>query len=407
MTRRQMLFGVPLLARAATTSVRFAWIGTGNRGTSLLNMALRLDAVDVTAVCDLDAAKTARAVDRVQTVRNRKPVAVSGGADEYKRVLERNDVDAVVIATPMQDHARMAIDALDAGKHVISEVPAALTVDECWQLVRAARRSRARYLFAENVCYYQSNMAVLNMVKQGLFGELTYAECGYVHDTRYLQFTADGQLTWRGERLNYPGNRYPTHAIGPVSQWLGIHQGDRFVSLSSQSSRSAGLAEYVRRKFGAGSPLLKTPGAGDSNVSLLSTAKGCLVELRYDVSSPRPHPSTTYHNLQGSKASYRDEENRQEIWVDGRSRKVEWEPFEPYLNEFNHPLWRQNVGGGETMHRGADQLMLTDFAHALRDNRQPPIDVYDAVAWSAIIELSARSVLAGGAPQEFPNFAGA
>lgn len=411
MTRRELLLSAPFAlspAPAASSAVRFGWIGVGNRGTSLLNLGLRVPAIDVAAVCDLDPAKAAAAVDRVQTARNKKPLSISGGPEEYKRMLDSKDVDAVLIATPMHDHARMAVAALDAGKHVISEVPAALTVEECWQLVRAARRSRAKYIFAENVCYYQSNMAVWNMVKQGLFGELTYAECGYVHDTRYLQFTADGKLTWRGEKLNQPGNRYPTHAIGPISQWLGIHRGDRFVSISSQSSRAAGLTEYIRRKFGADSPQMKVTAAGDSNVSLIRTAQGRLIELRYDVLSPRPHPSTTYHNLQGSLGSYRDEERRQEIWLDKRSAKVTWEPFEPYLAEFDHPLWKQNKGGGgEAMHRGADQLMLADFANSLLENRESPVNVYDAAAWSAIIDLSARSVVAGGAPQEFPNFSAA
>jgi len=409
MTRRELLLAAPwAVAAAASSSVRFGWIGAGNRGTSLLNLGLRIPAIDVAAVCDLDPARAAAAVDRVQTARNRKPVSISGGPDEFKRMLDSKDVDAVLIATPMHEHARMAVAALDAGKHVVSEVPAALTVEECWQLVRAAKRSRAKYIFAENVCYYQSNMAILNMVKQGLFGELTYAECGYVHDTRNLQFTPDGKLTWRGEKLNQPGNRYPTHAIGPISQWLGIHRGDRFVSISSQSSRAGGLAEYTRRKFGADSPQMKVTAAGDSNVSLIRTALGRLIELRYDVLSPRPHPSTTYHNLQGTLGSYRDEERRQEIWLDKRSAKVAWEPFEPFISEFDHPLWKQNKGGGgEAMHRGADQLMLADFASSLLEGRESPVNVYDAAAWSAIIDLSARSVVAGGAPQEFPDFSAA
>ncbi|MBL8291653.1 MAG: gfo/Idh/MocA family oxidoreductase, partial [Bryobacterales bacterium] len=217
-----------------------------------------------------------------------------------------------------------------------------------------------------------------------------------------------GKLTWRGEKLNQPGNRYPTHAIGPISQWLGIHRGDRFVSISSQSSRAGGLAEYTRRKFGADSPQMKVTAAGDSNVSLIRTALGRLIELRYDVLSPRPHPSTTYHNLQGTLGSYRDEERRQEIWLDKRSAKVAWEPFEPFISEFDHPLWKQNKGGGgEAMHRGADQLMLADFASSLLEGRDSPVNVYDAAAWSAIIDLSARSVVAGGAPQEFPDFSAA
>lgn len=394
-----------MAAAAPADAVRFGWIGVGNRGTSLLRAGLGVGAIEVTAVCDLDPQRTGRAVDFVQTARSRKPAVITGGPDEYKRLIERKDVEAVLIATPMQEHARMAIDALKAGKHVISEVPAALTVQECWDLVRAAKASKATYMMAENVCYYESNMAVLNMVKQGLFGELTYGECGYVHDTRNLQYTPEGKLTWRGERLNQPGNRYPTHAIGPVSHWMDINRTDRFVSLASQSSRAAGLAEYVKKKFGADSPLMKMPMAGDSNISLLRTEKGRLIELRYDTTSPRPHPSTTYHNLQGTRGSYRDEENRQDIWLESRSPKVEWEDFKKYLAEFQHPLWKKQTGDQNTMHRGADQLMLRDFANVFQEKRESPVTVLDAVAWSAILELSAKSVEAGGAPQEFPNFA--
>lgn len=396
-------------ARAgANDRIRCGFIGVGARGTSLLQLALNIKDVDFVAVCDIVDTHVKRAQEIVAKARGSRPDGYGEkGPTDYRRMLERKDLDAVLIATPIDDHAPMAIDALRAGKAVLSEVAAATTMPDCLALVRAVEETRRFYMMAENVCYYRDLMMILNMVRQGLFGDgFTFAECGYVHDCRTLIFNADGTLTWRGERMcrSGLGNRYPTHAIGPVAQWMGINRTDRFVSLVSMSTRPAGARQHAIRQFGPDSPQAKIAFAGgDSNTTLIRTAKGAVIDCRYDIASPRPHKLTTYHTLQGEKASYQSATN--EIWIDGKTKEYAWEPLDRYAKEYDHPYWQKwGKDAEKTGHGGADFFVIQEFFDALRAGKKPPIDVYDAVAWSCLIPLSAESLKKGSAPVEIPNF---
>ena len=396
--------GPRALAEDKPTPVRLGVIGIGGRGTSLLGIALKAG-VDVPALCDINPAAIARGSALVEKERDgKKPEGYPNGPKDYLRLLERDDLDAVLIATPMQLHAEMAIAALRAGKHVLSEVAAAVTLDECWGLVRAAEATGKLYMLAENVCYYRPLLAVLNMVRRGLFGDLTYAECGYVHDCRSLAFKGDGSLTWRGElSRDYAGNVYPTHSLGPVAQWLGINRGDRLVSLVAAATGSKAIEDYAARRFPEGSPARAVRfKLGDSTNVLLRTAKGVVIDLRFDMFSPRPVPSTTYHHLQGLRASY---DTRFGIWAEGRTKAHAWEPPGPYEKDFGHELWdRWGDEASKTGHGGADYFVIREFIEAVRKGGPAPIDVYDAAAWSAVIPLSGKSLAEGGAPQEIPDF---
>ncbi len=155
----------------------------------------------------------------------------------------------------MQIHAAMSIDAMQAGKHVLSEVAAAMTIDECWGLIHAAEKTGKIYMLSENCCYYESVMAILNMVRKGIFGELTYAECGYVHDCSSLMFEVSGALTWRGEMArDYCGNLYPTHSLGPVARWMEINRGDRLVSLVAASTGQSCFRDLCVQAIPGGAP---------------------------------------------------------------------------------------------------------------------------------------------------------
>jgi predicted dehydrogenase len=333
------------------------------------------------------------------------PVGFSAGPTDYRRLLERNDVDAVVIATPVPLHAPMAVDAMRAGKHAYSEVAAATTLDDCWALVEATEKTGRIYMMAENYCYFRPIMTVTNMVRQGVFGELTYAECGYVHDCRNIKFNPDGSLAWRGEMArDLIGNLYPTHSLGPVGQWLGINSGDRLVSLVSMTTKQVALERYAARTFGKDHPSAKIKFAvGDSTATLIQTAKGVVVDLRYDTLSARPHPSTTYQTLQGATASYVSDGER--IWIEGRSQKKEWEPLSKYAAEYDHPLWKKSESeAAKTQHGGGDYFVIREFVNTLRSGGQPPIDVYDAVTWSSIIPLSAASLRGKSKLVEIPDF---
>ncbi len=397
----------PSSAQQSVKPMRLGVIGVGSRGTYLLNLALGFEGVEVPAICDINQSHLDRAIGIVEKAKGKRPAGFSAGPYDYRLLLQRDDVDAVLIATPMQWHGVMSVDALRAKKHVLSEVAAAMTMDECWALVRAAEETGYVYMLAENVCYYRQNLMILRMVQEGLFGDLTYAECGYVHDCRALFFNADGTLTWRGEKSrDYIGNLYPTHALGPVCQWLGIHRGDRLVSLTAQSSPQKGISRYVAKRFAPDTVAAKTKFAvGDTTTCLIRTAKGALIDLRFDIYSARPHRSTTYFSLQGTTASYEDREGRQEIWIEGKSKGYAWEPAANYAEAYEHPLWkRSSEQAQKTGHSGGDYFVIAEFLDTLRSGRPSPIDAYDAAAWSCIVPLSARSILFHSAPQEIPDF---
>ncbi len=394
-------------AQQRAKPLRVGVIGTGGRGTYLLQLALKAG-VEIPALCDIKPPHLNQAIAVVAQARGgKKPVGYSEGPKDYQRMLQRDDLDAVIIGTPMQVHAPMAIDAMKAGKHVLSEVAAAMTVDECWGLVRTAEETGKIYMLSENCCYFQPVMQITNMVAKGLFGDLTYAECGYVHCCSSLMFEGDGALTWRGEMLrDYLGNLYPTHAIGPVAQWMGINRGDRMVSLVASSTGQANLIRYVRQRFPKDHPAQKIKfRSTDSVTTLIQTAKGKLIDLRYDISSPRPVVSTTYYSLQGTKASY--ESRTDSIWIEGRSKEDKWEPVSKYAGEFEHPMWSQfRDQAAGTGHGGGDFFVVNEFLKTVRAGSKPPIDACDAAAWSVVIPLSGKSIAEGGAPQEIPDFTG-
>jgi predicted dehydrogenase len=380
-------------------------IGVGNRGTSLLNVFLVHAGTQVPAVCDINPQAADRAAAIVAKARGASPERYVNGPEDYLRMLKRDDLDAVCVFTPIPLHAAMAVAALRAGKNVLSEVPAAITLQECHDLVKAVEETGRFYMLSENCCYYESSLAIRNMVEQGLLGEPTYAECGYVHDCRDICFNHDGSLTWRGEmQRDTVGNWYPTHALGPVSRWLGINRGDRFVSLTAATTPALCMAYYAAERFGKDSPAAKIPWrCGDSTSALIHTEKGRVIDLRFDIASPRPHPSTTHYVLQGTKGGYLDDGQR--IWLEGKSKKYEWEPAAAYFKEYQHPLWKQwGKLAGAGGHGGADYLVTRAFLDALRTGAKPPVDVYDAVAWSSVIPLTAASIQSGGQPQAFPRF---
>lgn len=384
---------------------RVAVIGTGGRGTHLMRLALDAG-VEVAALCDIKEAHLNRAIDIVAKARGgRKPVGYSQGPKDYQRMLRRDDFDAVIIGTPMQVHGAMSIDAMRAGKHVLSEVAAAMTLDDCWGLVRAAEETGKIYMLAENCCYSDHTLMVLNLIRKGMFGTLTYAECGYVHNCSSLMFESDGTLTWRGEMTrDFAGNLYPTHSLGPVAQWLGINRGDRLVSLVAGATGHASLDRFVSQRFPAGHPAHQIRfRAADSTSVLIRTAKGALIDLRYDIVSPRPVVSTTYYSLQGTKGSY--ESRTANIWIEGRSKGHAWEPAANYAKEFEHPLWtRSRQAATGSGHGGIDFFTVREFLQTVERGDPSPIDCYDAAAWSSIIPLSGKSLAEGGKPQEIPDF---
>ncbi len=385
-------------------TVRLGIIGTGGRGTSLLEEFLAVEGCRVTALCDVVPEKVAHAAGMVVKAGQPEPARYTAGERDFEGLCRREDVDFVVIATPWDWHVPMALYAMEHGKHCGTEVPAAQTVADCWRLVEASERTRRHCLMLENCCYGYNEMLVLNLVRAGVLGEVLHGEAAYIHDLRELLFADEGEGLWRRfPHLTRDGNLYPTHGLGPVARYMDINRGDRFTTLVSMSTREAGLTAWRAAHVPAESPKWKERyRCGDMNTSLIRTAQGRTIMLQHTVTSPRPYDRINM--VMGTKGVFRDYPAR--IYVEGQEGGERFGPLDPWKERHEHPLWTQvgevarKLGG----HGGMDFVMAWRLVQCLREGLVPDMDVYDAAAWSVPGPLSEQSVARGSAPVEVPDF---
>ena len=395
--------------------LRVGFVGVGSRGTGLLKTSLRFPDVEVPAICDIDESAAARAAGVIESLGHARPELYGNrGVEDWKRLIARDDLDAVINAVPWELHTPVAVATMKAGKYAAVEVPAAISMQDCWDLVNAYESSGTPCMFLENVCYFRNSLLVLNMIRKGLFGELTHCEGGYQHDVRSAFISPGGNrgpagsVTWRGmHAVKNNGNLYPTHPLGPIGWWLNINRGDRFINLVSMSSKSRGMNHYVAKKYGADQPnARRTYALGDVNVTLIQTELGATITLYHDTSSPRPYDLIL--RVQGTEGIYMGTLDK--FYFDGRSPlgsngEAAWEDADKYYKEYEHPLWRDlSDASGRQGHGGADYIELHEFFKAVRARTQTPIDVYDAAAWSSIVPLSIQSVAANNQRMEIPDF---
>lgn len=395
----QTMVGVPFEGRER---VRLGIIGVGGRGTSLLRDLLAVDGVEVKAICDLVPTKVEHAQKMVSDAGQAKPAGFSKGELDFKN-LNQLDLDIVYIATPWEWHVRMAVDAMKNGKHAAVEVPAATTLQECWDLVNTSEATRKHCVILENCCYGSSEMLVLQMVRDGAFGQITHGEAAYIHDLRAILTANEGEGLWRRfPHMQRNCNLYPTHGLGPVAHYMDIHRGDRFDYMVSVSSLEASLRDYVKGHFPDADPKRAEKYiCGDMNTSIIRTEKGRTILLQHDVVNPRPY--SRLNLIQGTKGAFADYPPR--VFMDGQ-KDEEWQQIDGFKDRYEHPLWKQNgemarkTGG----HGGMDYIMNARLMDCLKRGLAPDIDVYDAAAWSAPTPLSEASVSGNGAPQKFPDF---
>jgi predicted dehydrogenase len=391
----------------AAKPVRIGLVGVGNRGTGLMRTLLDLEGVEIPAISDINEVNLARAVGIVEKAGRARPEGYGKGMEDFRRLAAREDLDAVITATPWEWHTPVAVAAMKAGKYAGVEVPAGLTVEECWELVNTSEQTGKPCMMLENVCYFRNVLMVLNLVRQNVLGEVLHCEAGYQHYIASMLFRQSGDPTWRGmHAIENNGNQYPTHPIGPVAWWMNINRGDRFAYLTSMSTPARGPSRYATKTFGADHPIAKRRFAqGDINTSLIKTANGFTVTLYYGIQSPRPYD--LIFRVQGTEGIYSGTLDK--IYVEGRSpqkhREPEWEDSAPYYKQYEHRLWKEM---GQTAvkygHGGADYITLSQFVKAVRNGTQTPIDVYDSATWSVIVPLSEKSVAANSAPVDFPDF---
>ena len=397
--------------------VRIGFVGVGARGTGLLKAILIHPEVEVPYVCDIDEKHLNAAIAIVEKARGKKPEGFGKTPTDYQNMMKREDFDAVLVATPPSVHPEVGISAMNNGKAVGSEVPACVTLEECWQLVETQKKTGQMYMLLENYCYSKPVMQVLTMVRQGIFGDLTYGEGSYIHEIRSMKFNGAGTaLTWRGQGVvDKPGNVYPTHGMGPVCQWMDINKTDKLASLVAMDSMALSTNQWAAKKWGADSFGAKTKfTSGDVSQVLIKTEKGRMILLHYDTSSPRPGGNGQY-SIQGTKGCYDSCFGEHKVYVEGRStegadpekfaeQEHGWQELSSYENEFTHPYWKERgAEASKTGHGGGDYFVLSDFIEAIR-TKKSPIDVVDAATWTSIRPLSAESVQGGSKPMQIPDF---
>jgi Glycosyl hydrolase 109, C-terminal domain/Oxidoreductase family, NAD-binding Rossmann fold len=396
------------VSQAAPKPVRVAVIGTGNRGRSLLGDLLSMRGLEFPALCDIQPNNLALAQDLVVKAGFKKPEGYGNGEQDYRRLLERDDVDAVIIATYWEWHTPMAVDAMKAGKHAGVEVPAAYTLEECWELVKTHEATRIPCMMLENWSFRRDNLAVLNMIRLGLLGEIVHCHCAHSHDCidHWFFDPETGLDRWPAKYLvNHNRDQYPTHQLGPVLSWLNIGCGDYFDRIASTATDAAGINDYFLRRFGAAHPNAKRAfQQGDIVSSVVRTKKGKSLVINYDMQLPRPYDNRWM--VQGTRGIY--DEDRSVVYLHGRSpRYNEWEPFGPYQELHEHPWWKAiRNEAAAAGHGGTDYLELKLFIEAVRNGTQTPLDVYDAALMSANGPLSEESIAKGGAPVPYPDFTG-
>lgn len=395
------------LATKKLDTVRFGVIGLGARGSTTLKELLMLQHSEVRAICDNHPPTLEKGIAAVAKANKPKAVAYGDSDEAYKKMLERDDLDAVYICTPWRLHVPMAVAAMKAGKHAFVEVPAAVTVDECWQLVDTAEETQKHCQMLENVCYGREELMLINLVRQGIMGDLVHGEASYLHDLRHQIDQVDhGTGSWRlKEHEHRNGNLYPTHGLGPVAQYMNINRGDRFTSMISLSSASKGIQAYLAEH--PGHPKANTKyTCGDMNTSVIQTALGRTILLQHDTMNARPYSRSNM--LQGTKGIYAGFPNR--IYIEGKSPKAdEWEmDLARWYKEYDHPLWTKVASLAENIqglgHGGMDFVMRWRIEQCLREGLPLDQDVYDAATWSVVGPLSEQSVAKKGAPVDIPDF---
>ena len=389
----------------AERSVKIGIIGLGARAETLLASIFRMSGVEVAAVCDINPERVAK----IEAVFARNGIPEPDAYSDHRALLDDPEVEAVFVPTSWNSHLAIAYEALKRGKYVGIEVGGASSVEELWRLVHASEESGTPCMMLENCCYGRNELMVLNMVRQGLFGELVYCECGYEHDISCMAWEKDKRRERAIHNRFRNGDLYPTHGIGPIAKILRINRGNRFLTISSHATKARGFAAALAERTGRSAVFNE----GDVVTSVIRCANGENITLTHCVSLPRPYSRNC--RVQGTRGIWL--ENAKGIFIEGISPTYEkldvagnpylvheWSPAESFREKYEHPIWREfrtDVIGG---HGGMDALVMQAFLDAVRRKAPTPIDVYDTAAWMSITCLSEQSVALGGMPVAFPDF---
>lgn len=382
------------------------FIGIGIRGIEALKRYMYLD-VRISAVSDVyeEYIEKAKKITEKQPV---KPIFFTGKED-WKKVCEMEEVDLVYISTPWELHTEMVTYAMRKGKHVAVEVPLAMTVADCWEIVKTAEETQRHCMMLENACYDSFELMTIEMAKRGDFGEIVHGEGAYIHDLRRLNFQQNDRDTLRGEwRMKYSqthnGNPYPTHGIAPICQAMNILRGDNLVKLVSMSSLSIGMKRYAEATFGKESPQAKAQYTGDINLTLIQTEKGKTILLQHDDTSPRPY--SRIFLISGTDGFIQKYPTPQVYFDKRETPQLTSEEVVTYLerNQHHYVLETAHLREKLPQQKPMDIIMDYRLVHCLKSGLPLDQNVYDGALWSCITELSQISVEKGSVPVDIPNF---
>ncbi len=404
------------LRTEALPTVRIGIVGLGMRGPGAVERFIHIPGAEITALCDLYPERVTSTQEILKEA-NRPLAAEFSGEDGWKELCKRDDVDLVYVVTPWEPHAEMAIYAMEQGKHVAVEVPIAMTLEECWDIVDAAEKSRRHCMMLENCVYDYFELTTLNMAQKGLFGEILHVEGAYIHNLE--DFWDHYQGNWRLDaNEKYAGDIYATHGMGPACQLLDIHRGNRMTHLVAMDTRAATGPGLVEKHSGRKSEDFQN---GDHTITLIQTSNGQTIQIQHNVMNPRPYsrmyqltgtdgfankyPIQGYTLRDASKlgADFKKEANIEDL---NSHRFVPQEVKEQLMQEYKHPIHveleekAKEVGG----HGGMDFIMDYRLIYCLQNGLPLDQDVYDAVEWSVLGALGRISIKNGNAPVEFPDF---
>lgn len=403
--------GMTAFAVAPISKVRVGVVGLGMRGPGAVHRLAAIPGVEVAALCDLYPERVA--AQQKWLADNGKPAAREYSGEEGYKAMCESDLDLVYVVTPWQLHAKIALYAMESGKHAAIEVPAAMNLEECWALVETAERTGRHCMQLENCCYGEVEMLTLNLARQGAFGEVMHGEGAYIHDLRELNYMDPALGSYQGYwRLkwnrDHTGNIYPTHGLVPIMQVMNVNRGDRFDYLTCVATNQVGMDNYARIKFGEGSWQADLhPKHGDMSTTVIRTVNGKTIMIQHDVTSPRPY--SRINLVSGTKGILADYPLRMTFEQTPGGGAHGWytpQDVENIRNKFRHPLWTvagelaQKMGG----HGGMDFLMDLRLCYCLQNGLPLDMDVYDLAASCSLCELCERSVENRGASQDVPDF---
>ena len=408
-------------AKKGKETVRVGFVGIGVKGSQHVRNLLHIEGVELVAVCDVREAPCKATQQICRTLGMPEPTAYVRGDYDFQRMCNEEELDLVYTATPWGWHVPVCLAAMKSGAHAATEIPAAITIDDCWQLVETSEETRKHLSMMENVNYRRDELMILRMCREGVLGELIHAEAGYMHDTRYLKARDYGDGLWLGKHhAERNGNLYPTHGLGPLAWNFNLGRGNRMEYLVSMSSKARGMNLYANEHLPKDHPYRKRNYInGDVNSSLIQTSNGESILIKHDTDLPRPYSRVNL--VQGTRGIVRGFPQLQVSLEDrdlkkGRHHSYKWRDGKSYYEQYDHPLWTFISEKAAETPVAADGFKLADeirsgdyledyrLIQALRNGQKPDFDVYDAASWSAVTELSEKSVANKSQAVDFPDF---